>query len=495
MGVNIKGGNNSVGLANVTSTYDLNVVTPDTTDAAGFAHMSAQNDDGTVTGSVLTIPSEISDDYRLRVGQDGTIFNTAFEGTVVNTSQFFQVISTATVTQANGFMTVNGNSQTGSGLGNYIRTYRHFPTYGTYPTYLDMWIKETGETASNAVSEWGFLYLTTITTPIPLDGLYFRRLSTGPLRAVVNYGGTETEYTINTANIPSRDGVGTYSATEVNHYLIAYHNDVVRFWINDVLVASVDCPGSQQALTSSSNTPVGFRVINTGAVTPTARQIQVGFINVSYGDQNTTKLWGHTLSGSGQGSYQSQMGSAVAQTSLWANSAAPATVSAPSNTAVGGANQGYTTLGGMFILSAVAGAETDYLLFGYQNPVGTANLAGKTLYVTGIRIGETFVTGAAVATTATILQFAVGVNSTAASLATTDSTTSVKPRIVPLGGQSFAISAAIGTSSPGFQVDFSHAPLAVAAGNFLDIVVRQPVGTATASSLYRGSVTIIGYFE
>ena len=48
------------------------------------------------------------------------------------------------------------------------------------------------------------------------------------------------------------------------------------------------------------------------------------------------------------------------QAAQWANSAAPASA-ALSNTAAG-----YATLGGLFQFAAVAGAATDYALFGFQ---------------------------------------------------------------------------------------------------------------------------------
>jgi hypothetical protein len=488
MGVNIKGGNNSSGLANVSATNELQVVTPQTEENAGFVQVSAEVDSGDVLGYRTTLPLEISDDYRVRVGQDQTMFNTAFEGTNVNTGVFQQIAATATVTQASGFMTVNGGSSTTSGQGNYIRTYRHFPTYGTYPTYVDIWIRETGQTAVNVVSEWGLLYLTAVATALPLDGVFFRRLSGGGLRAVINYNGTETEYTINTTNVPARDGVGSYDPTEVSHYIIVYHNDTIRFWINDVLVASVDCPGNQQGFSNSSNLPIGFRVINTGTVTPTARQLHIGFVNVSMGDQDTNKSWAHALAGMGQGAYQTQMGTATAQLANWSNSAAPASATL-SNVAAS-----YTTLGGQYQIGATSGNETDWALFAYLNPAGTAALAGKTLYVTGIRISKMLVTGAA-AVNATMFFWAAGVGSSAVSLATTDATTSSSPKRVALGVQNFLAAAPIATAADGFDIDFDNGPLVVPAGTYFHVILKQLNGTNTASLVWRGQVTVIGYFE
>jgi hypothetical protein len=411
-----------------------------------------------------------------------------FEGIIVNTGIFQQILATATTTQASGFMTVNGGSSVTSGHGNFIRTYRHFPTYGTFPGYVDMWIRETGHDSVNTISEWGLLYITAVATATPLDGVFFRRLSGGALRAVINYNGTETETTIDTTNVPARDGTGSYIQTEVSHYLIVFHNDVIRFWINDVLVASVDCPGNQQGFTNSSNLPLGFRVVNTGTVTPTARQLHIGFINVSLGDQTTNKPWSHALCGMGQSSYQTQTGTAVAQTTNWTNSTAPANATL-SNTAAS-----YTTLGGQYQFAAGATNETDWALFAYQNPVGTVALSGKTLYISAIRISKIILTGAA-AVNPTFFFWAAAVGSSAVSLATADSTTTASPKRIPLGVQSFLAAAPIGTSSDGFDIDFDNAPLVVPAGTFFHIILKQLNGAATASLVWRGQVTVMGYFE
>ncbi len=109
-------------------------------------------------------------------------------------------------------------------------------------------------------------------------------------------------------------------------------------------------------------------------------------------------------------------GVAPAQTANYANTAAPASATL-SNTAAG-----YTTLGGQWQFAAVAGAETDYALFGFQVTAAAAASANKNLFITGIRI-EAVNTGAAVATTATLLQWGLAVGGTAVSLATADSAT------------------------------------------------------------------------
>jgi hypothetical protein len=73
--------------------------------------------------------------------------------------------------------------------------------------YADMWIAEGGHLAVNAISEWGFLFLTALATQQPLDGVYFRRLSGGQLKGIVTNNAIDiAEITLNTISVPSRDG-------------------------------------------------------------------------------------------------------------------------------------------------------------------------------------------------------------------------------------------------------------------------------------------------
>jgi hypothetical protein len=499
MGVNIKGGNNSVGLANVTSNYDLNVVTPDTTDAAGFAHMSAQNDDGTVTGSVFTIPAEISDDYRLRVGQDQTMFNLSFEGTNQATGHLqFTTTGGPAIAQANGFLSLNNGGSVAASGSSYVRTYRTFPLFGTYPTYTEFWLRESEYDTTFAISEWGLFQLATTTSIVaPTDGIYFRRLPSGGLRGVVNYNGSETVVEINTANVPPRDGSGVYAPAEVNHYLISVHNDVARFWINDTLVGSIECPSAQPALASASSAPLSLRVyVPSGNNSGAARKIELGWVNVSQGDMNTNKPWGHAMVGAGGGSYQVQPGNASLTLPITANyvvNAAPGAMTL-SNTTTPAAT--YASLGGQYQFTVPAtAAETDFIMFGWQNPVGTATLPGKTLYITGVRIGEAVVT-TLLSAHYHYLQWGIGANAAALTLATVNDTALLTAyRRVTLGGQGFLVSAPIGTTAPGFQVDFNSAPLICAPGNYVSVIMRDVSNASSATGAIRGNVTIIGYFE
>lgn len=480
----ISTGSSTAGKANVDANYNLNVVTPQTEDQAGFALIASEVDSGDVIGTRTTRAVEVSHDYRVRVGTDQPLFNLSFEGTVISQGHLQQNLTTMTAAQASGFLSLNSGNATASGNAANVRTYRCFPLLGSYPTYCDLWLREGNPTATNAVSEWGFGYATGVTAPT--DGIFFRRLSGGQLQAVVNFAGAETVANITPTNIPSRDGAGSYDATEANHYLISNHNDDIEFWINDTMVARIAVPSTQGGPTSSSQQPIFARVYNSG-VASAGRRVEIGFMQVAGGDVMANKPWAHQMVGSGGGAYQVQPGTASGQTANYANSAAPASATL-SNTAAG-----YTTLGGQWQAAAVVGAETDYALFAYQVPAGTNALPGKTLYITDIRIGETAVTGAAVGT-ATLFQWALGLGSTAVSLATADAAATVGPRRMALGMQTLAAAAPIATIAAGISVDLS-APLAVHPGCFVHVILKMPTGAATASLVFRGTVAINGYFE
>lgn len=481
----ISTGSNTAGKANVDANYNLNVVTPTTESQAGFVALSSEIDAGTVTGVRVQKAFELSNDYRARSGLDTPMLNLSFEGTIVPQAIIQQNLTTMTAAQASGFFALNSGNATASGNAANIRTYRTFPLFGSFVVYADMWLREGNATATNAISEWGLGYVTGVAAPT--DGVFFRRLSGGQLRAVVSFAGTETTADITTTNVPPRDGSGSYDPAEVSHYLISLNNDEVDFWINDVLVARILCPSAQGAPTSSSSLPMFARVYNSG-VASAGRRIELGFIGVTQGDANMGgKLWSSTMAGMGFGSVQNPPGVASGSTANWANSAAPVSATL-SNTAAG-----YTTLGGQWQAAAVVGAETDYALFAYQVPVGSATLPGKTLYVTGIRIGETFVQGAAVATS-TVFVWGVGVGSTAVSLATADGAATVGPRRKVLGAQSIAAGAAIGSLAVGFERQF-ETPLVAPPGTFVHIILKIPQGAATASLVFRGSVDVNGHFE
>jgi hypothetical protein len=192
-------------------------------------------------------------------------------------------------------------------------------------------------------------------------------------------------------------------------------------------------------------------------------------------DAFLNKPWSHAAAHMGLDAATNP--STIAQAAQWANSAAPASATL-SNTVAG-----YATLGGLFQFAAPAGAATDFALFGFTVP------APYSFVCTGIDI-DAYNLGAAVATTPTLLLWGVSPDQSAISLATATN------RRVALGAQSFAVAAPIGARADrAVSVDFSHGPLVTNPGRLFVVVLRVPVGTATASQVIAGTCTVKGYFE
>jgi hypothetical protein len=166
------------------------------------------------------------------------------------------------------------------------------------------------------------------------------------------------------------------------------------------------------------------------------------------------------------------------QLAQFANSAAPGAASLSNTT------PSYTTLGGKFLFASIVGAETDHVIFGYTTP------ATHRLIISGIAISTAV--SVALTTTASLIEWGLGVNATAVSLATSDSGSTYGPRRIALGTQGFVASAAVGIMGADIVRQFDS-PLITEPGRFLTVIMREPVGAATGS--FRGSVTFDGYFE
>ena len=203
------------------------------------------------------------------------------------------------------------------------------------------------------------------------------------------------------------------------------------------------------------------------------------------------------MAGMGQNAAIGQNGYTQGTTALLPNATAATTVTgaAISQTvpiAVG--------LGGQAgIVAGVPGV--DGLITSYQVPAPTINITGRNLYITGIRIDAVNI-GAAVATTASVLQWSLAYGATGATVPTLAqaetgsfiTATARSWRRVPLGLHSFIVGAAIGASAEAITVTFDT-PHVVRPGEWVASVAKFIVGTATASQVIWSNVMINGYFE
>lgn len=473
-GIRVEGGASGV-MADVTTNNELKVALGATPATMGGALIFSENDAGAVTGSRYVLSPETSDDYRLRVGLDTILLSETFNYAAQNSAAWASILTTMTTTFSAAGALLNASNITTITTGAMLKSYRRFPIVGAGMLYGEAVARFSIVPVANEVIEIGFFDVAAATTATPLDGVFFR-IANGNIFGVLNNNASE----VTTGNFT----MPTFN--EMHKFVISVNERHVDFWIDDVLQATINTPVGNGQPFASGSAPFATRVYNAGVAPSTAIQLLVSRVTVSTGDYNTNKSWSTQMSGMGQMSYQGVGGMTQGSTANMANSAAPASATL-SNTAAG-----YTTLGGQWQFVAVAGAETDYALFAYQVPAATAAVTGRTLFITGVSI-DTVNTVVAVATTATVLQWALGFGSTAVSLATAEAAAAKAPRRIPLGIQTFPVGATVGAAATPVVANFE--PVAVNAGEFVHIILKMPIGTATATEIFRGTVRIQGFWE
>jgi hypothetical protein len=479
MSVILKGGASGT-LADVDANNNLKTTLPLTLAQAGFAKIAGG--DGlavTTSGAFSGAPTAGAVKNRLKAGLDSVLFYDPIDGAAVNDNVWQRSITTAftalTATISGSLMVLNGGSSTAASSSICVFTAKQFQRVTTFPLVARWVMKVPNRSVTNVISEIGFgtwASQATNSTSTPVDGAFFR-FTSGGLFAVTTFNSSETV-----------SAVLTDPGAAANTYMIVRKASGVDFYVNDVLAITVSSFGTTPAATSVSRVPFFGRVnITSGGAASAVPTLQIGEIIVFQEDLNNSKKWGDQLMASGRSLVQGQPASAAfTQLANYANSAAPASATL-SNTAAG-----YTTLGGQWQFVPVAGAETDYCLFGFQVP------AGNTMYVSAINISSFVMTALG---GAMVLQWALAVNSTAVSLATADTAAaagtaqSVSPRRETVGVQALPVT--VGTAATPLVATFDP-PLVCEGGRFFQIILKTPVATVT-TGLTRGTVGVNGYFE
>ena len=459
------------GLA-INTDHEAGVALNKTTNKSGFVSIASEK--GVYpSGTRIMRELEASEDYRLRVGMDSLWFTDQAIGTTINTSIWNSPISTMTVTLAqNAYIFNAGNSVT---AGHYAihRTWRTFPmAFKGSSIYCECTMLYTAQPTTNHSIEGGFMACANSVAD-PTDGVFFR-VRDGNLYCVCCNNSVEQSVNLGTAPVFG-----------VEHNLVIEVTPISAiFWMNNEPVAIFENAASTFSIQSQPQLPFCVRQFNGGTNPAYALQTKVSNISISMADLDNNRLWPTCKTGMGNGSYQVPSGGTPGQTANWANSAAVAAIAVGSlsNTAAS-----FTGLGGQFHIGAPATADTDYNIIKYQVP------AQNTLIIRGVRI-ETANIGAAVATTPTLLQWGLAVGSTADTLAGTESATVKIRRIIPLGMQSFAVGAAVGSLAAPVDVNLD-APVVVHGGEYVSFALKVPVGTATSSQTLRGLIMVNGYFE
>ena len=482
MSVIIKSGN-STDLMTVDSNKSAQVVMPLDESLAGFAALTAEVDSGSVTGSRLTRALEANEDYVLRVGVDNLIFAEHFNGTTVNAGQWLQTLNNMTVAQANGYLTLNNTGATTNGYYAIVNSYKTAPFIGTQTTYIQFMANIEYPSATNKIMEIGVGYAAT--TAAPTDGVFFRWGADGTLKGVVNNNGSE---------ILSTNPITPPTTATTHNYLIALSWQAVEFWIDDILQSRIVVPVANGQATRSSAFPFVARVYNSGGSASNAPKINLSDIVVTINGAPLNRPYPMTRASFGENCNTGcTTFTTLGTQSNWTNSPTIGSFTLTNGFAPTGTNVNGATLGGLFQFAAQAGAVTDFQVYTYQVPAGSVSVTGKTLYITDIRI-DCINTGAAVAGTATVMHWALAFGGSAIDLATADAATTKAGRRMPLGTMGWIVGAAIGTAGNPIAMNLMT-PIPVYQGQYLQIIEQTVIGTATGSEVFRGSVSIGGFWE
>lgn len=395
--------------------------------------------------------------------QDTLLFEDSVEGATLNSLIWTSTATTMTSSQATGQIVLNTANTLTINTGIMLVSNRRFPLLGRIPLHA-RW-RVNFNWVSGQIQELGFGAPATAITAVP-DGIFLRVNEAGALYLVHMFAGAEVPMSLG-ASIGS--GVSASAYYEVELFA---DDDSARIVIRDntntcVVNTTMSVATGNIRLSTATHLPTFLRVWNLAA-TSTGSQMKVSRVGVSAMESDLGADWGTIMAGIGRGSLVQPL--TYAQAANYANSAAPASATL-SNTAAG-----YTVTDGQWQFAAVGGAATDYCLFGVVVP------SPYTMIVRGIRISA-WVTGAAIATTPTLLQW--GISSGAA---VTLASNTIRKTV---GAQTLPVGLAVGTSVEVLDVTFK-VPLIVYPGRFIQTILKMPVATATASSVI-GGCTYLDY--
>jgi len=450
---------------------------------AGFGTLVAESDAGSVTATRTTRALEIQEDFATRFGTDFMLFHASFNGTTLDPNKWYTSLSTMTQGPSGGFETLNAASDLTSGTYALLFSRQCFQYFGTQTMYVEFRAKITGPRALNASAEIGIGIAAT--TAIPTDGIFFRWGLGGTLNGVVNIAGVEY---VGRPIIPPTDG-------ETHSFYIAVTWTEVEFWIDDVLQDRISVPGGEPQATRTMALPFYARVYNNG-VPSEVMKVNLASVAISIGGAIRGRTLDDASSSYGK---MAQQGDATWTTpnlqSNWTNSGSAAVATMSNNATPSGGYTG-TTLGALWAFNSLASAVTDLIVFNYLNPAGTAAVEGQTLYISDVNITTSTEGAAFSASTPTVINWFLGFGSTATDLGTADAATTRAPRRIPLGTQSWIISAARGTPGQPITVSFGT-PIKVDPGTYLHIGCREILGVAFATTAvyFRGAISLNGYRE
>lgn len=478
----IDSGTNTAGKANVDATFNLQVNPPGTTSGgvefgggpengpAAFSEL----DPGAITGARLVASGEVDPDYRQRTALDALLDSETINYAAQNTGKHNFANTTLAATWSAAGFTTNSGLVTTTTTGLRLRTYAYFPLYGAASFFVEQICSFSAAACpTNTLVDFGAFIDSAANPYTPSDGVTFSITSAGFFGSIYS-NGTQTQTGV-MAFVPV--------ANTKYKFTISITEDVVRFWINDVLYGSLNRPAGQGQPFMSVSVPYAIRHAIAGGAAGAVYQVVLNDYTVSMGgpiSASPLDAIGNRMLGSHQGLSGGTMGSLAA----YANNSTPAGAAATNTTSAIS-----TGLGGQGQMNAPVAGATDLIVNSYQVPAGTVAIQGRRLVVRGVRLCMS--NGVvAVATTPTVFLVTLNWGHTAVSLATAEAATTKAPRREALGFQSWAIGAAVGAPpAEGPIVMTFQSPIYVNPGEFIAVAVKALAGTATGTETFFVTVT------
>lgn len=473
---------------NLDAGNNIKVTLPTSDTYAGKVRIMSEND---AASNYLKSP-ETSLDYRLRVGIDTISFSDTFNGTAQNTGIWSYAATTLTATQPGGYLQIGTVQGTASGHGAYMRTQRYFQLIGASSLSIEVTAGMfTAALAANEAVYFGF-GLPSAGQTIPTDGAYFKITSGGAFGCVA-YSGVETSTTVFSAAM---------TLATMKKFTIVVGEREVEFWIDDVYQNKVAIPAANGQPFITGSLPAFLQKITTGVVANT-NVVRVSDVTVTLMDITTNIPASAQQNGQGQNIYQIQNGTAISGPLTFFAANAYPTTALPIGTGLT-ANLP-NLIGGMGLATLWNLAATDMVLQQWLNPVGTTNITGRTLFITGVTISASSATAAWTGPAAGvhIFQWSIAFGHTATTMATiTDSAsfaaagTTKGVRRRPVGSMSYTTGATpVGTMPDRGDLNVAfRSPLVINPGEYLTTVCRMMNGAVTATGGQHFMIGFDGYF-
>ena len=475
-----------IGGSNVDAGGNVKVSLPDATTPSrvGAVRMFSENDPGTVTGTPYLKSPETSPDFRLRTGVDTELFRDTFNATTQNTNLWYYAFVTQTATQpGTGYLQIGTVQGTAATHGTYLRSWQYFPLVNTGPLAVEF--VACLAVAPLVANENIFFGLGSPASAVlkPTDGVFWK-ITTAGIEGIIAYNGTETS----TGVLLTIDSL---TLNDYDKFCVVIGEREIEWWHKDVLLAEQAIPAAQGIPVIAPSAPI-FVMKHMSGVVSNTNVLRVSRCGVTLMDVETDRPWQHSRAIAGQNGGVGQNGHTQGKTSWWTNNTAPTAAAATNTAAIAGA----TTLGGLVAVLPTLAANSDGILFVYQNPAPTANITGRNLVITGIKVQGAV--SVVLAGGPVVYAYALAFGHTAATMVTAETgsfvtATTHAPRMQFIGFESYAATAPVGTIGQGCYLQLDT-PIVVRPGEFVALIARN-IGVVTTTGAITIGAKFNSYFE